>query len=134
MPTVTRAFIKASLAYLAAALGLQIWQAIPELAVPGLSPVYFHFFLVGWVTQMIMGVAHWFFPKFSPELPRRSERLAWAVFGLLNGGLLLRGVAEQLYTGNPAPGWGAALAASAALQWLAAVLFVVNVWGRVKER
>lgn len=137
MPSVTRFFIKSSLLYLAAALGLAAWlagQSIGLPVVPGLSPVFFHFFLVGWVTQMIMGVGYWFFPKFSAEQPRRSERLGWAVFWLLNAGLLLRGLAEPLLSVNPDSYWGPALVISALLQWLAGVLFVVNTWGRIKER
>jgi hypothetical protein len=30
--------------------------------------------------------------------------------------------------------WAWMLAASAAFQWLAGILFVINTWGRVKER
>ncbi len=137
MPAVTRWFIKSSLIYLAAALGLALWlagQSIGFAVVPGLSPVFFHFFLVGWVTQMIMGVGYWFFPKYSPEQPRRSERLGWTVFGLLNAGLLLRGMAEPLFSLEADATWGTALVISAVLQWLAGFLFVVNTWGRIKER
>lgn len=137
MPTVTRWFIKSSLLYLAAALGLAIWLAGPPFGlpvVPGLSPVFFHFFLVGWITQMIMGVGYWFFPKFNPQQPRRSERLGWAVFWLLNAGLLLRGLAEPLLSMDPGSYWVLALVFSATLQWLAGVMFVINTWGRIKER
>ena len=34
----------------------------------------------------------------------------------------------------PGDGWGWLLVASALMQWLAAVFFVVNSWPRVKER
>ncbi|MEX2162514.1 MAG: hypothetical protein WD751_11480 [Anaerolineales bacterium] len=137
MPAVTRWFIKSSLLYLAAALALAIWLAGQPFGlpvVPGLSPVLFHFFLVGWVTQMIMGVGYWFFPKFNLQQPRRSEPLGWAVFWLLNAGLLLRGLAEPLLSMGPGFYWVAALVSSAILQWLAGVLFVVNTWARIKER
>jgi hypothetical protein len=137
MPSVTRWFIKSSLLYLAAAFGLALWLAAQPLGfalAPGLSPVFFHFFLVGWVTQMIMGVGYWFFPKFSIEQPRRSERLGWVIFWLLNAGLLLRGLAEPLLAVNPDSVWGLVLVSSAILQWFAGILFVVNAWGRIKER
>lgn len=140
MPPVTRAFIKASLLYLVAALALALFQAAQArigVNIAGLSAVYFHLFLVGWVTQMIMGVGFWFFPKYSQAQPRRSERLAWLTFWLLNVGLLLRAVAEPaLATAVAAEGsllnW--ALVASALLQWLAGLLFVFNTWARIKER
>ena len=139
MPTITRLYVKTSLIYLVAALLLALLfglaQAItlpPLLAAAG--PVYFHLFLVGWVTQLIMGIVFWMFPKYSKEHPRGSERLALATYGLLNAGLLLRVVGEPARAVDPAPLWGWLLAASALLQWLAGAGFVANTWGRVKER
>ncbi|MFZ2358390.1 MAG: hypothetical protein WA040_03530 [Anaerolineae bacterium] len=139
MPTITRLYVKTSLLYLVAALLLALLfglaQAItlpPLLAAAG--PVYFHLFLVGWVTQLIMGIVFWMFPKYSKEHPRGSERLALATYGLLNAGLLLRVVGEPARAVDPAPLWGWLLAASALLQWLGGAGFVANTWGRVKER
>lgn len=137
MPPVTRAFIKASLLHLVLALGLAVFQAVQAhlgVAVAGLSAVYFHVFLVGWVTQMIMGVGFWFFPKHSPDQPRGSERLAWASFWLLNVGLLVRAVAEPALAARPSVLLTWALVASALMQWLAGALFVQNTWARIKER
>jgi hypothetical protein len=99
-----------------------------------LGPVYFHLLLVGWVTQLIFGVVFWMFPKYSRERPRGREGLGWAIFGLLNAGLLLRAVAEPLTALYPGSSWGWGLGLSALAQWLAGLLFVGNTWGRVKER
>lgn len=139
MPTLTRWFVKSSLVFLVAALitelGLaanSIWS-LPAF-VQTLSPVYFHLFLVGWVTELIFGVVFWMFPKYSMEKPRGSEDLAWAIFWLLNVGLLFRAVGEPLTALHPNTGWGWLLAISAALQWFAGVGFVANTWARVKER
>lgn len=137
MPPVTRAFIKASLLYLVLALGLAVFQAAQArlgIGLPGLSAVYFHLFLVGWVTQMIMGVGHWFFPKYSQQLPRGREGKAWACFALLNLGLLLRTVGEPAFTRQPTPFLSGVLVTSALAQWLAGVLFVAGAWPRIKER
>lgn len=139
MPTLTRWFVKSSLIYLVAALllGLALaanglWE-LPPLFL-ALGPVYFHVFLVGWVTQLIFGVVFWMFPKQSLEQPRGSEGLAWATFWLLNGGLMLRIIAEPYHTLNPGSGLGWLLAVSALAQWAAGLIFVINTWGRVKER
>jgi hypothetical protein len=139
MPTLTRWFLKASLVFLIAALlaalalaAGAIWDLPP--IVGNLGPVYFHLFLVGWVTQLILGVVYWMFPKYSTEKPRGNEALAWGVFVFINIGLVLRVVGEPLNTLNPSTSWGWLLAISALLQWLAGLGFVINTWARVKER
>lgn len=139
MPALTRWFIKAALAYLAAALLLAAALALPNAGnllpiLLYLNPTYFHLFLVGWVTQMIFGVIYWMFPIVSRAQPRGNERLGWACYILLNAGLLLRVVSEPLHSTHPQAGWGWLLALSALLQWLAAVIFVTLAWPRVKER
>ncbi len=137
MPTLTRWFIKTALVYLVVALlvgALYVTRNLIELPpiVDALGPVYFHLFMVGWVTQLIIGVAYWMFPKFSMEKPRGSEPLGWVVFALLNIGLALRAIGEPLL--SSVPGMGRVVAASAVLQWLAGMAFVANTWGRVKEK
>lgn len=139
MPVLTRTFVKASLLYLVLALLLGLALAARGfLPLPGfinsVGPVYFHLFLVGWVTQLIFGVVYWMFPKFTIEDPRGSERLAWSVFVLLNIGLLLRAVSEPWQAIRPGSGGDVLLAVSAVLQWFAGLGFVLNTWPRVKER
>ncbi len=139
MPFITRLFIKSALLYFVAALIAALTLALnPLLALPGfvtaLSPVYFHLLMVGWVTQLIMGVAYWMFPKFTREKPRGYTWLIWATFLLLNSGLLLRVVAEPMRVLQSTAWWGWLLALSALLQWLAGLAFVANCWPRIKER
>lgn len=138
MPPLTRWFVKTSLIYLIAAfvLGLALMaQSGLRLALPiaSLGPVYFHVFMVGWVTQLIFGVIYWMFPKYSREKPRGSEALGWATYILLNVGLVLRVLGEPLNATWPGAGWGGLLAVSAVAQWLAGLAFMVNTWGRVKR-
>jgi cbb3-type cytochrome oxidase subunit 1 len=139
MPPITRLFVKTSLLYLVAALlagvllALRSLVALPPI-VSGLTPVYFHLFMVGRVTQIIAGVAYWMFPKWSRTRPRGYDALALATYWLLNIGLLLRVVAEPAQTVSTWPGWGWLIVAAALLQWLAGMAFVVNTWPRVKEK
>ena len=137
MPTLTRWFIRSALVYLVIALFLGVLQAGSSLwdwGLPGIFPLYVHLFVVGWLTLMIFGVAYWMFPKYSRDKPRLSEPVGWAVFVLINLGLVLRAISEPLV--GPASGvtWGWLLAFSALCQWLAGMLFVANTWARVKER
>lgn len=139
MPELTRWFVRAAMVYLVAALlvgvllMLQNVMALPAV-VAALSPVYFHLFMVGWVAQLIFGVAFWLFPTLSKEQPRGSERLGRATFALLNAGLVLRVIGEPMNSLEPLTPWGWLLALSALLQWLAGMAFVANTWQRVKGK
>ena len=137
MPILTRWFIKIALVYLVAALLLGLFLALGDsITLPdwvgGFSPVYFHLFMVGWVTQLIIGIAYWMFPKYSSEKPRGNEQLTWAAFWLINVGLLLRVVTEPLNGQTPNVVWGWLLVLAALLQWGGGLAFCVNTWRRVK--
>ncbi len=139
MPTLTRWFIKTALIYLVAALTVGIALGATgggpvRVVLAHLRPVYFHLFMVGWVTQLIFGVGYWMFPKYSRERPRGNEAMAWAVYWLLNAGLILRVIAEPLFGLRGELLWGWALALSAGLQWLAGLGFVANAWPRLRGR
>lgn len=137
MPPITRWYIKTSLLYFIGGLlmGIAVManSAFELPAIFGtLRPVYIHMLIVGWLTQLIFGVALWMFPKYSKEKPRGSENLAWTTYLFLNVGLLLRLIGEPLTALNYQTGW--MLAVSAVLQLIAGWVFVINTWGRVKER
>jgi hypothetical protein len=129
MPRLTRWFIRAGLSYLLVSLILGVALAIRPADLPsGLRPATFHLLVVGWLTQLIFGVAHWMFPRASREQPRGTEGLGWAAFALLNAGLLIRLVAE------PAGLTGFWLPLAGLLQLSAAICWVLLIWPRVKER
>lgn len=137
MPALARWYIKTALIFFIAGLMVGVVQAVggplAELGA-GLTPVYYHLLMVGWVTQLILGVAIWMFPKFSQAQPRGNEKLAWAAYILLNLGLLMRVAGEPLNSLYTSAGWGALLVISAALQWLGGMLIIGSLWRRVKLR
>lgn len=137
MPAISRYFIRTGLIYLVIALLTATIQALNmaftwklPLSLP--FPTYVHLLTVGWLTQLIFGVMLWMFPKYSKEQPRGNLKLNWAVFTLLNLGLVLRIIAE--------PNMGqhsimpSLMALSALLQTVAIYGFVFTIWQRVKER
>jgi cbb3-type cytochrome oxidase subunit 1 len=143
MPTLTQISIKTSLIYLLAALVLGVLLAIQPLMPSGvpfavllgtLRPVYLHLLIVGWLTQLIIGVMYWMFPKYSKEHPRGSTSLGWASYIALNIGLLMRVVGEPLLVLYSASIGGVLLFLSALLQCGAAWGVFGNTWARVKER
>ena len=139
MPPLTRWYIKTAFVYLVVALaGALLLGAAPLVRLPApvvaAGPTQVHAFVVGWLTQLIFGVAYWMFPKYSSEQPRGHDGIAIATYVLLNAGLLARIVAEPWQAAHPGP-WAARLLVAAALaQWLAGIGFVVNTWPRVRAK
>jgi hypothetical protein len=140
MPPIARSFVKAAFIYFLAAflLGalmmLDRWLSFSRwLKVVYLSQL--HLLVVGWITQLAIGVAYWIFPRFLKEQdsrPRGSDGLAWAVLICLNAGLLVRFVFEPLYLMQPQSWLAALMALSGVLQALAALGFGWLVWGRIR--
>jgi ferredoxin len=139
MPVLSRWFIKIGMLYFVSGLMLAAlllaqpvmgWSASLQV----LRPVYLHFLFIGWVTQIIMGVGYWMFPKYSKDNPRGSEKLGWAVFILLNLGLILRAIGEPIATLDREAGLGWMLAVASLCLLLAGWGFIFNTWGRIKER
>lgn len=139
MPVLTRWYVKTAILYLVVALllgaviagnGLVPLPAFLVLA----APAQIHLFVVGWLTQLIFGIAYWMFPKASAERPRGSDTLAVLTYGCLNAGLLARVVGEPWQAVAPGAVAGGLLIASGVLQWLAGAAFAVLAWPRVRGR
>lgn len=139
MPVLTRWAIRTALIYLVTGLaaGVLYWSNVQWDFAPlfgALSPTYLHMLVVGWLTQLIFGVIYWMFPIISKENMRGDSRLAWAVFGLLNTGLILRILCEPWRSVTPNDINGMGLVLSALLQVTAGYLFILVCWPRVRER
>ena len=137
MPRLIRWYVKAAFVWLLLALLLKAIALLPAGAsLPGITPVSWHVLFVGWLTQLIFGIAHWMLPTkpgaAHKDKLRGSEKLMWAVFITLNIGLALRVVAEPMQIAQPGPVWAGLLITSAWLQWLAGIGFVINSWQRAR--
>jgi fluoride ion exporter CrcB/FEX len=140
MPPIARTFVKAAFLYFLAAflLGalmmLDRWLGFSRW-LRALTMSQLHLLVVGWITQLAIGVAYWMFPRFLKEQdprPRGSDALAWFVLASLNAGLLLRFAVEPFYLMD-AQSWLAALMALAGvLQALSAFAFGWIIWGRIR--
>jgi len=139
LPVLTRLWIKTALVYFLLALLLGILLAgqnagLIRLPVQGLFPSYIHFLAVGWISQLIIGVVFWMFPKYTQEKPRRSDTLGWVTYVSLNLGLIFRLVGEPQHSTTNAAWAGWLMVASATLLLTAGTTFVINTWARVKEK
>jgi len=148
MPATTRVFVKASIVYLilGALLGALLlfsrWLPLGS-AIYYVRPAHVQFLIVGWLTQLILGVAWWLFPPLAFRLrgrgyphgqaQRGSEPLFWLTFALLNTGILLYAIGEPLHIRTGSGLFGALVALSSLCLLAAALTFVVNMWARVRE-
>jgi len=136
MPKVTRWFIKAGIIYFAAGVFLAFITEIPPINGGSLLlPVYWHMLVMGWITQIIMGVSIWMFPRKHRDKERREFILTWSAFWLLNSGLVLRFLSEPflpLFTQNLTI--SIIVVISAVLQVLAIILYILEIWPRLQSR
>ena len=135
MPTLSRWFVKAGFVALAAALVLELllarapglWPAVPNAA---LHLGAIHLLTVGWLLQVITGVAFWMFPRHPTRPPRGDARPGWAALLLLNVGLVFRLGGETWRLGFGGPRWPLVIAA--VLQLAAVCLALWILWPRIR--
>ena len=104
MPELSRYMVRAALIYLL--LGFTVGGLL--LTHKGLPfyplmwrwlPIHIEFLLMGWVVQLVMGVAFWILPRNWKKSDRPRITSVWIAFGLLNLGIWLIVVAT-LWNGN----------------------------------
>lgn len=129
MPRVSVWFIRASLLHLlsGAALGAAYlaWKAYEwfPFAV-SLRQVHVEQMLVGWLVQLVVGVAFWILPRPEGRDPGAYSGQMWVIFGLLNAGVLAAAL------GSSAALPDALGLAGRAAEAAAAALFLIHAWHR----
>lgn len=139
MPYVARLFIKTAVVYLAVTFaGGAVLLTLEALHHP--APFVFdvehgHAGFVGWLVNMVFGVALWLLPlnrrKFPQTQGRYPETTARASFYALNAGLVLRLFGEPWFDIHPSVAGTATLAAAAVLQLAGALAFAWIAWHRI---
>ncbi len=141
MPSESRWFVKVGLLYLlvtfVAGSVLLTGEALGHRAPYIFGVEHAHLGTVGWLVNIVIGIALWLLPLNRQRFPSTQGRYppgaVLACFALLNGGLLTRVVAEPWYVlaGQPFAAAMLLLVASLA-QTIAIVLFVAIAWQRVR--
>ena len=123
-----RAFLKASLAWLALGVTLGVAMAAhPQWTV--YLPAHMHMVQLGFVTMMIFGVAYHVIPRFT-GYPLHNRRAAGAHWWVSNAGLAL--MVCGFVTRVARPGTGTVvLAAGGTLSAIGAYIFVYLIWRTV---
>jgi len=137
MPPLVRRYIKTSFVFLIAGLLLGAYVIVARFALAGpvsslIVTAHVHLLLVGFMLMIVMGVATWMFPRPARDDARYRPELAEAVYWVLALSTALRAAAEILLavTGARALGW--VVAGGGLAQLAGALLFVANMWWRVR--
>ena len=136
MPRITRWFIKSGMIYFMLGILLALISEFPAVDSGSLLlPVYWHMLVLGWITQIIMGVSIWMFPRRKRNRRKTETRKAFLAFWTLNAGLILRFTSEpfiQLFRNRV---WMDGIVILSSLLLLAASLFyILEIWPRVFNR
>ena len=126
----TKAFVKASITWLALAVTLGVTMAaLPSTII--YRPAHAHMALLGFVAMMIFGVAYHVIPRFTGN-PLHARRLAGVHWWIANIGLTLM-VAGFFMLPHDARG-RMVLVAGGVLSALSAYVFVYNIWRTLEGR
>lgn len=134
MPTITRIFIKTGLLYFVFSLVLGILIELGSLPLTGLMPLFWHTLMLGWITQIIMGISLWMFPGRIVEESFWNQKYSWLAFMSLNVGLILRIIFEQQVYNPEVHSWKFMLLISAVLHVIAALSYAIEIWSRVAAK
>jgi cbb3-type cytochrome oxidase subunit 1 len=94
MPTPSRLMIKASMLYMLTGFVIGalilISKVYPEYSWAwSLLSVHIEVSIFGWVIQLTMGTAYWILPRYLKTKSRGNPKLALAMIGMLNLGILM---------------------------------------------
>jgi heme/copper-type cytochrome/quinol oxidase subunit 1 len=137
MPPLIRRYIKTSFAFLLVGLGLGAYIVAAQFVAGSYPPRLFvtahvHLLLVGFMLMIVMGVATWMFPRPARDDARYRPELAEAVYWTMTASTIVRASAELAAGITGAPAARILIAIGGLGQFAAALLFVANMWSRVR--
>jgi heme/copper-type cytochrome/quinol oxidase subunit 1 len=135
--SLVRRYIKTAIAFLAVGLIIGVWmiarrelfQAFPS---PYIVSAHTHALFVGFVMEMILGVALWLFPRPAKNDRRYDARLAEVAYWILTCSTSGRIAGELLRAGSDAVALRVFVLACGAAQAAALLLFFHTIWSRIR--
>ena len=137
MPSLIRRYIKTSFIFLIAGVLLGSVVTIAQFLLGSYPPrlvvtAHVHLLLVGFMLMIVMGVATWMFPRPARDDPRYRPGLAEGVYWIMTVSTALRASAEILASYTDSAPLRVLVALGALGQAGGVLLFVVNMWTRVR--
>ena len=137
MTPLVRRYIKTSLVFLAFGLALGAYIVVSQFlgdVYPSrlLVTAHAHLLLVGFMLMMVMGVATGMFPRPARDDRRYRPELAEAVYWVMTIATAARAGAEIAVATAGTLGLRWLIAVGGSGQLVAAMLFVLNIWWRIR--
>lgn len=131
MPILSAFFVRTSLLYLA--LGFTYGALmLANKGVPFSPPIWgllsghIEFLMIGWIIQLVLGVAYWILPRFSHGPIRGNEVLPWLSYVLINAGIWMDILSPLFHEMTWLPALGKIT------QTASGALFLAHAWPRIK--
>ena len=137
MPPLIRRYIKTSFAFLITGVILGTYVSVSQYVL-GVHPsrlfitAHVHLLLVGFMLMIVMGVATWMFPRPARDDLRYRPELAEAVYWLMTVATSVRALGEMLAAHADSTALRVMIALGGVGQAAGVLLFVVNMWTRVR--
>lgn len=137
MHSLVRRYIKTGIVFLLAGLMLGGWMLVQRefagrFPTPYLLSAHTHLIAVGFVMQMILGVALWLFPRPPADDQRYDPRLIRIAWWCLTLGTAARALGELSRSVGPAPVLAWVIVLSGLAQITGIALFFFTMWTRVR--
>jgi len=137
MPPLIRRYIKTSFAFLIAGVILGTYVSVSQYLLGVYPPrplitAHVHLLLVGFMLMIVMGVATWMFPRPARDDLRYRPELAEAVYWLMTVATSVRALGEMLAAHADSTALRVMIALGGVGQAAGVLLFVVNMWTRVR--
>src|SRR5262245_61312066 len=137
MPPLIRRYIKTSFAFLIAGVLLGSYVSVGQYVVGTYPPrliitAHVHVLLVGFMLMIVMGVATWMFPRPARDDARYRPELAETVYWVMTVATCLRAAAKIVGAYADSSTLRATIAVGGLGQAAGVLLFVVNMWTRVR--
>jgi len=123
MPYISRLFVKTAFIFLC----LGVLLSCASFFLPNFFPVSIHAITLGWITNLIFGVAFWMFPRGKIKI-QEKDKLTFLSFILLNSELLLRFISEPFLYFQVLK---CIFVLSSFLQFLGCLFFVLHILRRI---
>ncbi|WP_138430965.1 NnrS family protein [Fodinibius saliphilus] len=134
MPFISRIFIKSGMVYFVLSLFAGLFLEIEQFSFPALMPLFWHMLMLGWITQIIIGVSIWMYPGRNKEEGFWNQKWNWFTFIFLNIGMALRVAAEPMMTEQHAEFWNILIVISAVLHVLGGITYLIEIWPRIMSK